>query len=302
MDTQSIRTLLSQGDTGKALETLIALLERDIRYRDTFARVLRVAENNYNAVRQQELKGILSFQEAQREYSRIADVVLTVLDDVEAGRVPQQVNGTAARRRTLWLAGLGLVLIAALAIWVFRNPADQACPKYEVNGLRVLVLPFDQLGQLAAQPEILIRDEINNLAKKNNINNSFPVEARVYKRRESSALSHAEAAELAGSCSGVDLVVWGQYLAFDADSIRVKVGFQFLRDDKSGGNSAFMTFRDVTAISVDRNLKDAVFSICSMLAIRRGQSDLARRWLAKVADEDKDAEDRKMMEWLEKRN
>ena len=61
MDTTAIRELLSQGETGKALEEAIALLKKDVRYKANHLRTLLVLEGEYSAVRQKELKGILAF-------------------------------------------------------------------------------------------------------------------------------------------------------------------------------------------------------------------------------------------------
>ena len=56
----SVQQLLSQGDTGQALQVLIAFLEKDAS-RPDILRTLRVVEANYTAARQQEIKGIIGF-------------------------------------------------------------------------------------------------------------------------------------------------------------------------------------------------------------------------------------------------
>lgn len=62
----SVRQLLSQGDTGQALQILLSFLEKDGSRPDVL-RILRVVEANYNATRQQEIKGILEFSDARRD-------------------------------------------------------------------------------------------------------------------------------------------------------------------------------------------------------------------------------------------
>src|SRR6218665_2592732 len=98
----AFRALLRQGDTGSALETLRLFLEENSRRFPDALRTLQVLQANYAAARQQEQKGILSFQEAQREYSRINDALLTVADDLENGRSRGVSPGQTRRRRT-WL-------------------------------------------------------------------------------------------------------------------------------------------------------------------------------------------------------
>lgn len=72
---ESVRQQLQQGETGGALDTLIKYLESEGKQTELL-RTLRVVQANYNAAKQQELKGILAFQEAQREYSKVNDALL----------------------------------------------------------------------------------------------------------------------------------------------------------------------------------------------------------------------------------
>ena len=167
MDIQHIRQLLSQGDTGKALMALIALLEKDSRYKDSVLRTLRVAEANFNAIRQQELKGLLNFQEAQREYSRANDLLVSVLDDIEAGRVPPAAAPAARRNRFVLLAGAVALLGAAVfGVWKLRDQTA-GCPTFtDQTALHILILPFDQLGDINDRPELVIQSNILELTKK----------------------------------------------------------------------------------------------------------------------------------------
>jgi|GEM_PF-2517932 len=79
------REALRQSDTARALELVIAHLEATRQHADT-VRTLRVVEANYHAARQQELKGILAFNEAQREYNKLNDNLLAVLDALAEGK------------------------------------------------------------------------------------------------------------------------------------------------------------------------------------------------------------------------
>lgn len=288
MEIQAIRESLRLGETGKALEALIALLEKDSLYKDNLLRTLRVAEANYNAVRQQELKGILTFQEAQREYSRITDTLLAVLDDFESGKIPAAAPG---RSRMFYLAGGGalLLLIAAFALWKLRGKAD-GCPDFvQKDALHILVVPFDNLGSLEARPALLIQDNIQELTRKAGI----PAEVKQAARPP----ENADAEALGRRCNA-DLVIFGKYKAFDKDSIRVKMGFRFLKGARRAFNGPFMTFRDITEVQPTRDLQDAVFSLCAMIAARERNWAFAKRWMEKIREKD-EAED-KMAAWLEK--
>lgn len=293
MDIQSIRQLLSQGDTGKALMALIALLEKDSRYKDSILRTLRVAEANFNAVRQQEQRGILSFQEAQREYSRVNDVLVSALDDIEAGRVPAAAAPPARRNPLVLLAG-GFILLAAVAfgVWKFRHKTNECPPFTQKSNLHVLILPFDNLGGMKARPGLVIQDSIRNLTQKVNIPAEVILSTKDKGNEDEAFSEQAEA--LLKSCD-VDLVIFGKYKAFSGDSIRVRMGFRF----KTGGNSVnspFQTYRDITAVQPTRDLQDAIFSLCAMLAVRNRNLPAAKRWMAKI--QEKDAMDEKMANWL----
>ncbi|MCK6693344.1 MAG: hypothetical protein L6Q97_14765 [Thermoanaerobaculia bacterium] len=295
MEVQVIRELLRRGETGKALETLIGLLEKDSVYKDNLLRTLRVAEASYNAVRQQELKGILSFQEAQREYSRVTDTLLAVLDDFEAGKVPATAAvSTPGSRRMIYLAGgVFLLLVAVFAWWKLRDK-PVGCPEFSrKDALHILIVPFDNLGGREAKPALLIQDNIQTLTAKANI----PAEVK-FSTREMTGDYSQNAEEIGRRCKA-DLVIYGKYKAFDKDSIRVKMGFRFLKGAGLAGSGPFMTFRDITEVQPTRDLQDAVFSLCAMIAVRDRNWQFAKRWMEKIKDKD-EAESR-MVAWLDKR-
>jgi hypothetical protein len=292
---ESIRALLGQGDTGKALQLLIGLLEKDTRFKDNLLRTLRVAEANFNATRQQELKGILSFQEAQREYSKVNDTLLAVLDDFEAGRVPSvTVPPGENRRRWLWIGGGAVLLLAALAFWLLRK-GDAGCPKFEnKDALHVMILPFDNLGKIEAKPAFRIQNEIQELTKKG----GFPAEVKIRTQGAQSDVTSQDAERLGRQCDA-DLVIYGQYLAFEKDSSRVKMGFKFLREGGREVNLPFKTFRDITDVQPARDLQDAVFSLCAMIALRNKNWEFAKRWTGRIRE--KEPQELAMADWLEKR-
>lgn len=288
---ESIRSLLSQGDTGKAVQLLITLLEKDTRFKDNLLRTLRVAEANFNATRQQELKGILTFQEAQREYSKVNDTLLAVLDDFEVGRVPAvAVQAVESRRRWMWVGIAVALLVGALAFWLLqRRNAD--CPKFENDkALHVMILPFDPLTDRVAKPALRIQDDIQGLTKKA----GFPAEVKINVRNSKDRVNAQDAGRLAREC-GADLVIFGQYQAFENDSIRVRMGYRFLKSGMEF-NGPFETFRDITAVQPTRDLQDAVFSLCAMIAIGNKKWPVAKRWMERIRE--KNNQEIVMTEWL----
>lgn len=294
-DIAAVRALLSQGDTGKAVQMLISLLEKDARFKDNLLRTLRVAEANYNATRQQELKGILPFQEAQREYSKVNDTLLAVLDDVESGRVPAVATTPARRLNIKWLgiAG-GALFLGALLAWLLIWGRKNECPRFEnKKALHVMILPFDRLGGNEARPALRIQGAIEELTQKAGILSEVKISPRDLKN----GVSSSEAEQMAREC-GADLVIFGQYQGFANDSIRVKMGFKFIREGGAAFNGPFKTFRDVTAVQTTRDLQDAVFSLCSVIALRDKNLAMAKRWMSRIRE--KDNQETVMSEWLDR--
>lgn len=289
----TIRALLSQGDTAKAVQLLIALLEKDTRFKDNLLRALRVAEANFNATRQQELKGILSFQEAQREYNKINDTLLAVLDDFESGRVPAMVvPASGNRRKWLWAGIGGAILLGVLAFWFLRR-GNAACPKFEQKkALHVMILPFDRLGGPESRPALRIQDAIQELTQKAGI----PSEVKIGQRDAKDGANAQDAERLAKEC-GADLVIFGQYQGYEKDSIRVKMGFRFLGEGNVTFSGPFKTFRDITAVQPTRDLQDAVFSLCTMIAVGNKKWAFAKRWMGRIRE--KDDQETAMSAWLD---
>lgn len=294
LDVATVRSLLSQGDTAKAVQLLIALLEKDFRYKDNLLRTLRVAEANFNATRQQELKGILPFQEAQREYNKVNDTLLTVLDDFEAGRVPARSLPTSgASRKWLWAGIGGALLMGILVFWLLKG-RNAGCPSFDdKQALHVLILPFDRLGASEARPAIRIRDGIQELTQKAGIK----AEVKISPSDPKEDMNSQEAERLARVCDA-DLVIFGQYQAFAKDSIRVKMGFKFVREGGAAFNGPFKTFRDVTAVQPTRDLEDALFSLCAIIAMRNRNWQFAKKWMGRIRE--KDSQEMAMADWLDR--
>jgi hypothetical protein len=290
MEANDIRELLRQGQTGQALEALLAWTRKDARYKNNLARTLEVLQVGYERVRRQELKGILSFQEAQREYSKVADAILSVLDDVEAGRVPA---AAIQAGRTRMFAGAAVLVLTVLGLWLFFGNNRSQCPGFtDDKALHILLLPFDPLDARTAAVELRIQDDISRLTQKAKL----PVEVRIGTREKSDGESSLQMANRKGKRCDADLVIFGQYKVFEQDSLRIKLGYRFLRDKGKTGDVPFHTFRDITEIKAPRDLEDALFSLCAMIAMREKSWEFARRWMDKIHE--KDTSEEKMAQWL----
>ena len=298
----SVQQLLSQGDTGQALQVLIAFLEKDAS-RPDILRTLRVVEANYNAARQQEIKGILEFSEAQREYAKSNDALLSVLEDLASGRKPSQgLSGTGdggSRNPLLpWLIGGGILVVLGIVagLWFSRakrpktNPGqaiEQAkvngpqCPNFRSAGFKVLVLEFQKLSGDDSNPALGIQTRIRDLTTRNNVDTD--VEILSANQFGNNTPDLREASGLGKNCQA-DMIIWGQYEQAN-QSLEVDIRYAFTNPDWPPG-AAIQKFKNVSELKADRmkitNLDEAVFRLCTAMALRENRLDLAEKWLNKI--------------------
>lgn len=278
------QALLREGDTGKALQTLLSALAQNPRYVST-VRTLQVLEGNYNAVRQQELKGILSFQEAQRSYSQVNDALLSILNDLHSGRVPHVHNRS---NRMVWLVIGVLLLLGGVGGFLYSTAVKGKmpgadCVEFRDSGPKVLILPFKNVGEGQAKPEYVIQSRIQTLSN----NKNFPVAAEILTKltlTSFNANGTRDAETLAHRC-GADMVVWGYYDR--SDSLRIDLRFMALRHPGSAFETGFQAFRNLPDVQSGRlltRLDDAIFGVCGILAVRTGNAEIARTWFGKMQE------------------
>ncbi len=296
---ETVRQHLQQGETGAALQTMITYLEAEGK-QEELLRTLRVVQANYNAAKQQELKGILAFQEAQREYSKVNDALLSTIDDLSAGR-PTRTTVHPALNRNRWIIGGAALLVVAVvaAIMIFRKPkiADPVagqgeesgvkCPQFRPADYRIMLIPFISLNDQVARPAVSIQMRIRDLTRKNNI--SADVEIADGHTMATSLPDFARAKKKGDQCNA-NVVIWGQYEKV-GDSIMVDVHYVFTEGSKVvSGHTDFHPFRSLSALQQSgkssglRSLDDAILSICSIMAVHAGKPEVAEKWLARIED------------------
>jgi len=303
---ESTRDLLRQGETGKALQTLLGFLEKDPRYADA-ARTLQVVEANYNAARQQEIKGILSFQDAQRQYSQVNDALLSSLDALAAGRAPRVMSAQKNSYVPWVIGGVAVLLLGLLlGLWLTRRGSDKpaqaqvdaevTCPKFDPKDFKIMLLPFQNLGNEVARPELAIQTRIRDLTGRNSLN--ADIEVLADKRFEDNTPDIDAAAALGKQCEA-DLVIWGQYDR-SKDSINVDVRYVFTKGAIRSGIVGSRVLNSVAAIKSGRMLRDlddAILSLCGLVALHNGKPDLAVKWMEKIKKPNEG--DKKVMEKLD---
>ncbi|HAD14173.1 MAG TPA: hypothetical protein DCF33_17245 [Saprospirales bacterium] len=211
---ETIRQLISEGETGMALQTFIQHLETENIY-PPLLQTLRVVQSNYSTVKRKEANGVLTFSEARSEYAKANDAILSVLEEFASGKPGR--SGIFQNPKKKWLLAGGILLIASLGWWLMRSGAKadstpSICPEFKSEANKVMILAFQKLGGEDSRPDSGIRTRISDLTEKNNmltdvklveadsIGNNWPGNTR-------------EAVQIGRKCMA-DLIIWGEYEQF----------------------------------------------------------------------------------------
>lgn len=292
---ENVRYLLQQGETVRAFSVLIqALQERGDQ--PHILRILRVTEISVSKVRQDELKGLLTPQEAQALYNRANNTLLAAIEGLETGKTVFEEKAPAPRRR-FWMAGsVAAGVLLAAVFWYFSNRQADNCPAFSDARPHVLILPFVNLGGSADEVKAaaIIKKRIDDIAEKN----KFLLSAKVYTEftENVESIDRDQALAYRVRC-GANMVIWGFYdNRKGQDSLRLDTRFIFGADNQTGGTGfrSFAGLPEVTSAQSLRTLDDVVFSLCSWVAYSAGRDSLAMKWLQKVKQ--KAPQDIEMME------
>lgn len=285
----TIRQQISEGETGRALQTFVQYLESASLHPELL-KSLRVIQAGYNEVKIKESKGVLPYSEARTEYARVNDAVLTMLDQITSN---SQIGMARSNKwplvRILIFGGLTLCLVIA-GWWMLQkspstalNSSDSGiqCPRFKPHSKRIMVLTFQRLSGDDSRPELSIQTRIQDLTERNNLKTDVHIisGAMAEANRPGNA---QQGAELGRKCQA-DLVIWGDYEKFQ-DSIAVDIRYAFAEEQWPAG-IAFTTFKNVSEIKFDQmkinNLDEAVLRLCTALALHENRMDLAEKWLLK---------------------
>lgn len=283
-DFSLIRELIHSGDTEGALNQLQEICNvNKVPFR-RYQRTLGVLKANFNAIKQQEMKGILSFQESQREINKVNDGLLLLIEEIEN---PYSSNGERSflwRNRYFLVAGSFIcILVILFSFPFFYNKNAEDCPVFEENKLKVLVLPFQSISGEKAQPENLLLQKIRDLADRR----AFPIDAELYGQSlaESSTPDASKARNYALNCRA-QVVVWGQYFKLEPD-FRISISYLFVDFERRSASSGFENIKGLLggeSGKIEHTLEDATFSLCAILALAENNPTLAKNWLEKIKE------------------
>lgn len=264
---QKIAILIRENKTGEVFKIL-----RQEELPSSKANALTIIEAAYNEVKQAELKGLSSAEDIQIRKNKINNQLLELLEE-DTKTVKQSASN---------FKHIGIIVIALLGastLWWFSGSSNANCPSYTsaINN-KILVLPFENVGNAPAKPQVSINKRINELTSKNNLS----AESQLVKTIASD-LSNAQVIELGKKCD-LDLLVWGTYSSGN-DSLRLVLEYHFTKKLTNKSFSELVTLKDVTGLQKGQMLKsldDAILSLCGLIALREGDKDLAVKWFTKV--------------------
>lgn len=251
------------------------------------AESLTILESEYNEVKDAELKGTLDHSQIQIKKNQINDKLLTFAKN----GISQTLETKSNRKNWKPLFYLLLLVLPALIWWNFKN-SSKDCPIFanEINN-KILVIPFSNLGGIEKNPQLLLCNEINNLASKKQLSINAKIGSVMKK------LTIDEVPKIAKTCQ-VDLVVWGTYE--QGDSLELILNYYFPNHPDWTKLGEYAILKNVSSIQkgqIAKKITDAALKLCALIVLREGNLPLAKDWLEK--QEFKDEHDVSLLEKLD---
>lgn len=275
---RQIKRLIAAGKTSRAIEAIKANIPGVDRLIDIIA-------GEYNQLRTEELKGVITSEAAQIRRNRIHDKLLELLEP--------QVELNTLKRNRRWIL-LPVLVALSFAIWWFLLSKNELCPDFkEAVNNKIIVLPFQKVDGSTAEPHTVIAAEINRLTEIHNLSTTAQIATT------ETAISRNLANELFEQCDA-SVVVGGLYTnKFDA--IRVRLSYYFKDTPNQDNLGAIISSEDILDLLKEDatesiRLKDAILSLCGVIAIREGNKTAAVKWFDQITE--RTATDQQFLEAL----
>ncbi|MFK8005594.1 MAG: hypothetical protein AB8H03_04455 [Saprospiraceae bacterium] len=241
-------------------------------------KILSLIESEFNLLNQEILKETISFEEKLIRRNRINDRLLSIVQ-----KEPNSKIVTNKKSKRLFLYLLPLILIGfSFVAYNYINNDRHLCPIFPESSLnKILLIPFENVGNQKANPEIIIRDKISKLTLENNLSTSIKLGERA------ASLTIEDALDLAKYCKA-NVIIWGKY-SNTTDSINLILQYHFLDQPDWSNMGELIVLKDITFIQngeMLKNIEDAILLLCSVIATRQGNKPLAKKWLDEVIEQD----------------
>jgi len=268
-----IENLIREGKTGQALELI---QNEDIS--NSTKQALIVIQAEYKQLKTAELKRTIQPQDLQISKNQINDKILSLINSNPTTIEKSKTN--------IWkfLIPIFIIGLGGLFFWKNQN-SKTACPNFshDVNN-NILVIPFENLGSEkdSKKPHVKLANQINLLAKKKKLSSNAEV-GQVRKN-----MSMTKAKKLANGCNA-DLVIWGEYES-NIDSFRFIVNYYYPLNPEASNFGKLNKIKNLIALDegkMEKNLKDAILSLCGIIAFREDKLEVAKTWFDKVEKKEK---------------
>ncbi len=283
---EQLQALIASGQTKKVFNRL-----RSEKLNAATSQALTVLEASYNDLQQAKIKGTLPYAELQLRKNQINDKLLALLRE-GLSDAPTTLAGNRLLKIGIPIAAI--LLLGGLLGWFFLWPSYD-CPVFRSSANnKILILPFENVADRPAKPQVSLRNRINQLTEKNNLSTDAQLGQAIADANKNDALAAAK------KCSA-NVVVWGNYSS-GQDSFRVVLQYYFLEKPQWDNPGQLVTLKDVTGLQTGTMLKsldDAIFSLCGVIALREGNNAIAKKWFDKVVGQE--PLDKDMLEAIQKK-
>ncbi len=299
---QLARQQISEANLEQALTTLITFLQSEQRYHALHRAAIQ-ALGQYRKIRQDEVAGIVSFDNAKLSYNQIMHSALQLLDQLETGATKPV--GEAPTSKRLWVWGLAALLMAALIgifVWQTLDRADSvaqqtsACPAFSAaSAFNILLFRFQTFGDRSLNTHQAIRQRLGDFIS----NYGIPVEVGIYQDKgDDSALpTSLKAAESIAHTCQAHLVIMGSEEAGPTGNIIttryrfLNLGEQFtFRRLRINERMEIDTLTSISSIttqgSITGNWEQAILLLFGIVAHETNNNEAAVQLLTQTAPAD----------------
>lgn len=278
-----VKSIFVKGKTEEALNVLLNFLESDDQYEDLANEVLQL-NSQLSKIKKDESLNLVSYDDAQRGYSRIGNSLTGIMERLEKG----ELTTPDPKKRSLgWIWAIGGAVVLVVVGYFLKDvlfpqepidpPAvESGCPDFEDNSrFNILLLPFINYGEKINSFEESYRQRLSRY--KNSL--AFTTDTEIYIAKKDESVTPADGAEAAKytfECADtVRLVLWGSYEERSTGDIItttnykfLNVGDQFAFDQINiGGNLEPVTIASVSSIatqgSATSDIEDLLLGIAS---------------------------------------
>ena len=249
MDKQALlttaRELISEAETGKAIDLVEAFLKQDARYKLLYREALHLSAQ-FSKTKKDEEKAVISFDNAKLTFSQVNNNLLNLLDYIEADNLKPEalshrpMDWQAVYRSNKWFILIAVPLlvisVAVLFILLRLNTPDEVndgvqstelcAVSFESGAENILVLPFFRVGGEEGQIEGLIVERLEDFSNKIQMVSDVELCENFVPKK----LLDYDDADAKGRANQAKLIIWGRLETSGSNTV-IKTRFKYLGEN-----------------------------------------------------------------------